>query len=61
MEYVINILEKDREILEKCLNEWESKEYPSAKKERESRLEEIKKAINILSNSKIKNTEPICG
>jgi len=50
MEYVINLLEKDKAILEKCLNEWESKEYPIAKKEREDKLTKINKAINILRN-----------
>jgi hypothetical protein len=48
MEYVINLLEKDKAILEKCLSEWETKECPIAKKEREDKLNEINKAINIL-------------
>ena len=48
MEYVINLLEKDKTILERCLSEWETKEYPIAKKEREDKLNEINKAINIL-------------
>ena len=52
MEYVINLLEKDKAILEKCLTEWESKEYPIAKKEREDKLTEINKAINILKDYK---------
>lgn len=50
MEYVINLLEKDKAILEKCLSEWEIKEYPIAKKEREDKLNEINKAINILKS-----------
>jgi len=48
MEYVISLLEKEKALLEKCLNEWESKEYPIAKKEREDKLIEVNKAINIL-------------
>ena len=55
MEYVINLLEKDKAILEKCLTEWESEEYPIAKKEREDKLTEINKAINILTNIIKKN------
>jgi len=50
MEYVINLLEKDKHLLEKCLNEWECLEYPSAKKEREDKLTEINKAIKLLTN-----------
>jgi hypothetical protein len=48
MEYVLNILRKEKGILEKCLNEWETKEYPLAKKEREDMLHEVNKAIEIL-------------
>lgn len=44
----MSLLEKEKEILEKCLSEWESIEYPQARKERENKLEEINKAINIL-------------
>jgi hypothetical protein len=47
--YPINILEKEKELLEKCLTEWESKEYPEAKKERERKLKEINKAIEELN------------
>jgi hypothetical protein len=50
MEYVINLLENDKYLLEKCLNEWESSEYPTAKKERENKLTEINKAIKLLTN-----------
>ena len=49
MEYVINLLERDKYLLEKCLNEWECLEYPIAKKEREEKLTEINKAIKILT------------
>jgi len=52
MVYVISLLEKDKYILEKCLSEWETKEYPIAKKEREDKLIEINKAINILKDYK---------
>ena len=52
MVYVISLLEKDKYILKKCLTEWESKEYPIAKKEREDKLTEINKAINILKDYK---------
>ena len=48
MEYVINLLEKEKHLLEKCLTEWESNEYPLAKKEREEKLEQVNKALFIL-------------
>lgn len=45
----INVLNREKELLEKCLNEWESKEYPEAKKERERKLKEINNAIEELN------------
>ena len=45
----INVLNREKELLEKCLTEWESKEYPEAKKERERKLKEINKAIELLN------------
>jgi hypothetical protein len=55
MEYVINLLEKDKAILEKCLSEWETIEYPLAKKEREDKLNQINKVINQLKQWAEKN------
>jgi hypothetical protein len=51
MNYVLELLEKEKSILEKCLTEWESEQYPEAKKERENRLNQINKAISILLNN----------
>lgn len=51
MDYVINLLEKEKHLLEKCLTEWECTEFPLAKKEREERLEQVNKAIEILNNN----------
>lgn len=48
MRYSIEILEKERDILIKCLSEWQSKNYPDAKKEREKRLNDIDECISIL-------------
>lgn len=48
MTYVICLLEKERDLITRCLNEWESKEYPEAKKEREKRLKELNEAIKKL-------------
>lgn len=48
MYYAIELLEKEKQILEKCLSEWDIKQYPEARKEREDRLKSINKAIKYL-------------
>jgi len=48
MNYSIEILERERDILKKCLSEWQSENYPDAKKEREKRLKDIDECISIL-------------
>jgi hypothetical protein len=48
MRYSIEILEKERDILRKCLSEWQSENYPDAKKEREKRFNDIDECISIL-------------
>lgn len=55
MSYSIQILEREKHILEKCLNEWESKEYQEAKKERENKLKDINEAIIKLNETKRKS------
>jgi hypothetical protein len=52
MNYVIEIIEKEISILKRCLNEWESYEYPDAKKEREKKLKQLNYALNILNKEK---------
>ena len=49
MNYAIKILQNELNILQRCLNEWESENYPEAKKEREKRLNDINNAINKLN------------
>lgn len=48
MDYSIEILENEKGILNKCLSEWQSENYPDAKKEREKRLKDIDQCISIL-------------
>jgi len=48
MEYVLNLLEKEKDILIKCLNEWETKEYPFAKQDRDDKLNQINTVINLI-------------
>jgi len=48
MNYTIEILEKESELLTKCLTEWETKEYPIAKEIREIRLKELNNALELL-------------
>lgn len=50
MQYALEVLKKELELLSKCLSEWETTEYPEAKKEREKRLTDIKLAINTLES-----------
>lgn len=47
------MLEREKQHLEKCLSEWDTKEYPLAKKERDDKLNEVNKAIEILTYSKV--------
>jgi len=49
MTYAIEILEKEKELLTKCLNEWDTQTYPEAKKEREKRLNDINNALQLLN------------
>jgi hypothetical protein len=49
MNYAIEILENELNILQRCLNEWDCQMYPEAKKEREKRLNDINNAINKLN------------
>ena len=55
MSYSIQVLEREKHLLEKCLNEWESKEYQEAKKERETKLKDINESIIILNETKRKS------
>jgi len=50
MNYAIQILENEINVIQRCLTEWESKEYQEAKKEREKRLKELNEALNKLTN-----------
>lgn len=50
MSYAIEILEKEIRILSKCLSDWESKEYPLAKTEREKRLSDLNKALEVIQS-----------
>lgn len=48
MNYTIRILEKEIELLKNALSTWETKTYPEAKKLREDRLWELKRAVEVL-------------
>lgn len=53
MDYAIFILEKEKGYIEKCLSEWQSENYPDAKKERDKKLKSINEAITKLRTPKI--------
>ena len=48
MNYAIELIEREISLLERCLNAWECKEYPDAKKQRDKRLNELNEALNVL-------------
>ena len=48
MNYAIEILEKEKQLLKDCLNGWECKEYPEALKDRNNKLKDIDNAIQTL-------------
>ena len=48
MEYVINLLEKEKAIFEKLLNDWDINQQVEARKNRDDKLKQLNNAINIL-------------
>ena len=48
MNYAIEILEKEKTLLLKCLTDWDIKEYPEALKDRNNKIKDIEKAIQTL-------------
>ena len=52
MKYSIETLEKEKKILKECLSEWQSNNYPDAKKERQKRLNDLEECIIILKKVK---------
>jgi len=48
MNHAIEILEKEKELLERCLSDWDLKHYPEARKNRNCKLRDLKNAINKL-------------
>jgi RNA processing factor Prp31 len=53
MDYAIEILEKELQLLKNCLSEWETEKYPEAKKERNDKYKNIIKAIQYLKSNNL--------
>jgi len=53
MNYAIKILEKEYELIEKCLSNWDLEKYPEARKERNDKLKDLTKAIEYLKSKQI--------
>jgi len=53
MNYAIEVLEKERQLLENCLSKWDEENYPDARKERNDKLRNLVKAIEYLKSNKI--------
>ena len=56
MEYVINLLEKEKAIFEKLLNDWDVNQETEARKERDEKLNQINKSLCILKNKHLWET-----
>ena len=48
MNYSIEILEKEKQLLTSCLSDWDCTNYPDAKKERQKKLDDLEECITIL-------------
>jgi hypothetical protein len=48
MNYSIEILEKEKQLLRSCLSNWDCTNYPGAKKERQKKLDDLEECITIL-------------
>ena len=56
MEYVINLLEKEKAIFEKLLNDWDVNQQIEARKERDEKLNQINKSLWILKKKHLSET-----
>lgn len=54
MEYVINLLEKEKAIFEKLLNDWDINQQVESRKDRDDKLKQLNNALNILNNGSLK-------
>lgn len=52
MSYTIQLIENEISLIEKALNNWETKNYPEAKKERENRLKDLYYSLEVLKENK---------
>jgi len=46
--YAIEVLEKEKQLLNDCLSDWDLQKYPEARKERENRLKDINETLKML-------------
>jgi hypothetical protein len=51
MNYAIQLLEREADIIKKCLNEGDFKVYPESKKDRDSKLKDIELALKQLTQT----------
>lgn len=48
--YAIQVLEKEKELIDRCLSESDWKTYPEARKRQLKKSKELELAINLLKN-----------
>lgn len=51
MNYAVQLLEKEKEMLEKILSEWDETEYPEARKDRDKKLKDLNKALKLIQDA----------
>ena len=54
LNYALETLQKERELVDRALNNWEKQKYPEARKERERRLNDLNKAILLIQTKTVK-------
>lgn len=50
--YSIEVLEREKYLLNMCLSTWDENHYPEARKERERKLKDIENTLNKIKNDK---------
>jgi len=48
MKYSIEILEKEKHLINACLSDWDLKNHPEARKDRQKKLDDLDQCISIL-------------
>ena len=50
MSYSIEVLEKEKQLITKCISEWDINHYPEARDVRINKLKDLNNSIKLLNN-----------